>query len=289
VRVATDRARRRAAGGPAGEGAAASHWVRPLVVGSPQQARVVGVGGPACYLEVGDGTVIALEAGGAGAALPNALTLDPRGPGIAGLVPGTEGRFGEGGVRFRDRTVMVRRWWDPRPRTGPIELSTLRRRRAELRPSSPALERYGLPGPVDDLRAAARRTDADTVVSLVGDLVGRGPGSTPAGDDVLASLLAALRVLGGAHPGAIRVADALGGAVRAAAHRTSPLSATLLRCADDGAVVGAARRVLEALPGDVALAGPVAGLVRVGHTSGHDLLTGIAIGVDLLTSGREQP
>lgn len=286
--AATDQARRPARRSP-GQGAAASDWVRPLVVGHPQPVRVVGVSGPACYLQVDGGTVVALEAGGAGAALPNALALDPRGPGVAGLVTGTEGRLGEGTVRLRDRTVTVRRWWDPRPRTGPVELSTLRRRRAELRPSSPALARYGLPGPVDDLRAAACRADADTVASLVGDLIGRGPGSTPAGDDVLAGLLATLRVLGRAHAGAIRVADALGGAVRVAAHRTGALSATLLRCADDGAVVGAARRVLEALPGDVALARPVAGLVRLGHTSGHDLLTGIAIGVDLLTSGRERP
>lgn len=281
--VATDQARRPARGSP-GEGAAASHWVRPLVVGRPQRVRVVGVSRPACYLEAGDGTVVAVEAGGAGAALPNALALDPHGPGVAGLVTGTEGHLGGGGLCIRGRAVTVRRWWDPRPRTGPVEPSQLRRRRAELQPSSPADVGYGLSVSVDDLRAAARRADADVVASLVGDLIGRGAGSTPAGDDVLAGMLATLRVLGGANAGAIRVADALGGAVRAAVHRTGALSATLLRCADDGAVVGAARRVLEVLPGDAALAGPVAGLVRLGHTSGHDLLTGIGIAIDLLIS-----
>lgn len=272
----------------AGEGAAASHWVRPLIVGPPRGVHVVGVSGPACYLEVSDGTVLALEAGGQGAALPNAVSLDPEGPGVVGLVTGGAGQLGRGALCIRDRVVTVQRWWDPRPRTGPVDPSRLRRRRAELPRTSPALAGYGLSRPVNDLRAAARRHDAHTVALLVDDLVGRGPGSTPAGDDVLAGMLAALRVLGGAHAGAIRVADALGGAVRAAVHRTGALSATLLRCADDGAVVDAARRVLETLPGDAPLARPVARLVRLGHTSGHDLLIGIGIAVDLLTTGRDR-
>lgn len=285
--VTTGQAQHPAQGSP-GQGAAASHWVRPLVVGPPQPVRVVGVSGPARYLEVGDATVVTLEAGGPGAGLPNALSLDPDGPGVVGLMTGAHGHLGAGALRIRDRVVTVRRWWDPRPRTGPVEPSQLRRRRAELPLTSPALAGYGLSAPVDDLRAAARRVDADTVASLVDDLVGRGPGSTPAGDDVLAGMLATLRVLGGAHAGAIRVADALGGAVRAAARRTGALSATLLRCADDGAVVDAARWVLEALPGDSPLAGPVARLVQLGHTSGHDLLIGIGIAVDLLTIGRDR-
>jgi len=273
-------------GGPR-EGAAASDWVRPHVVGRPRPVVVLGVSGPACYLAAEDGTVIALEAGGTGVTLPNALVLDPRGPGVTGVVTGDRGHLGAGGLRIRDRTVAVGRWWNPRPRIGPLDPAHLRRRRAALPTCSTDHAIYGLVGPVDDLRAAARRSDADGVAAVVGDLLGRGPGSTPAGDDVLAGMLATLRVLGGAHVGATRVADALASALRAAVHRTSALSATLLRCADDGAVVGAARRVLEALPGDAALTGPVTALARLGHTSGHDLLTGIGIAVDLVTTGRE--
>lgn len=286
--VATSPLRFRA-DGSAGERAAASHWLRSLVAGAPRRLHVVGVTGPACYLDAGDGTIVALEAGAAGAALPNAFALDPGGPGLAGLATGTAGELGAGTLRVGDRVITAVRWWDPRPRTGPVEPSQLWRHRGVLGPPLPALAGYGLSGPVAGLRAAARRADAHAVASHVGDLVGRGPGSTPAGDDVLAGMLATLRVLGGAHTGATRVADALGGAVRAVSHRTSALSATLLRCADDGAVAGPARRVLEALPRDAPLVGPVAELVRLGHTSGHDLLTGIGIAVDLLTIGREQP
>jgi hypothetical protein len=105
---------------------------------------------------------------------------------------------------------------------------------------------------------------------------------------VLAGLLAPRRVVGGAPVGATRVADALAGELRTTAHRTRALSATLLQCADDGAVVGAARRVLEALAGDADLAGPMAALARLGHTSGHDLLIGIGIAVELVTTGKER-
>lgn len=278
-------AARRGPTGPAREGGAASAWIRPWVVGPPGPVVVVGVSGPACYIAATDGTVIALETAGAGAALPNALTLVPDGPGVAGIATGDEGLLGDGRLHIQDRTVSVGRWWDPRPRVGPVVPGRLRR--AGLRLRGPDHATYGLVRPVEELRAAARRADADAVAALVDDLVGRGPGSTPAGDDVVAGMLATLRVLGVAHPGATRVAGALAGALRVAVRRTSALSATLLRCADDGAVVDAARRVLEALPRDTALAGPVRALTLLGHTSGRDLLTGIGIAVDVLTSGRE--
>ena len=270
------------------EGAAASDWLRPHVVGRARPVVVLGVSGPACYLAAQDGTVVALEAGGAGAMLPNAFALDPLGPGVTDIAAGDRGRLGGGGLWIRDRAVVVGRWWDPRPRIGTLDPAHLYGRGAAL--PTPSLDHapYGLEGTVDDLRVAARRRDADGVVAAAGDLIGRGPGSTPAGDDVLAGMLATLRVLGRAHVGATRVADALAGGLRTAAHRTTALSATLLRCADDGAVVGAARRVLEALAGDVDLTGPVAALARLGHTSGHDLLTGIGIAVDLVTTGRER-
>lgn len=270
------------------EGAAASDWLRPHVVGHPRPVVVLGVSGPACYLAVHDGTVVALEAGGAGVMLPNAFALDPHGPGVTDIAAGDRGRLGGGALRIRGRTVVVGRWWDPRPRIGPFDPAHLHGRGAALPTRSPDHVPYGLAEPVEDLRAAARNSDPDGVVAAAGDLIGRGPGSTPAGDDVLAGMLATLRVLGGAHIAATRVADALAGGLRTTAHRTSALSATLLRCADDGAVVGAARRVLEALTGDADLAGPVAALARLGHTSGQDLLIGIGIAVDLVTTGRER-
>jgi hypothetical protein len=270
------------------EGAAASDWLRPLVVGGPRPIVVLGVSGPACYLAAQDGTVVALEAGGAGVMLPNAFALDPHGPGVTGLAAGDRGRLGGGALWIRDRTVVVGRWWDPRPRIGALDPAQLRRRAAALPGRARDHAPYGLAGPVDDLRSAARRSDPDGVVASAGDLIGRGPGSTPAGDDVLAGMLATLRVLGGAHVGATRVADALAGELRITAHRTRALSATLLQCAEDGAVVGAARRVLEALAGDADLAGPMAALARLGHTSGHDLLIGIGIAVELVTTGKER-
>ena len=71
------------------------------------------------------------------------------------------------------------------------------------------------PGP-----APTRRIDA----AAVADLVGRGDGLTPLGDDVLCGWLAAHRAAGVATP-------AVDDAVRRALPRTTTLSATLLECA----------------------------------------------------------
>jgi hypothetical protein len=86
---------------------------------------------------------------------------------------------------------------------------------------------------------------------------------------------------------AARFADAVARETARAAHRTTALSATLLRCADDGAVVEAARQVLCALAGHGQIDSAVIALTAVGHTSGRDLLAGIAIAVDLLTTERQ--
>ncbi|MBW3605365.1 MAG: DUF2877 domain-containing protein [Actinobacteria bacterium] len=269
------------------EGVAASAWLQSMVWGPRRALRVVGASGPACYAHVEGGQVLALETPG-GASLPNALTLGSHGAGGGGLAVGAAGAVGDGRVCIGDRTMVVRRWWDPHAQVREFDVGVLRRHRHLL----PAVladghHVYGLTAPVGRLRNAAIDRDTHTVASVVDELVGRGPGSTPAGDDVLAGLLAALRTYRAAHDRRVAgFTDALARETARAAHRTTALSATLLRCADDGAVVGAARRVLRALAGHGRPAEAVASLAVVGHTSGRDLLTGIATAVDLLTTER---
>ncbi|CAN5846831.1 hypothetical protein BH23ACT10_BH23ACT10_23760 [soil metagenome] len=265
------------------ESAAGSAWLRPLMEGPLRRVRVVGASGPACYVRVGETEMVAVETAG-GARLPNALTVD----GLAGLAVDADGMIGDGTLRIADRTVAIRRWWDPHPRVGVVDPAVLLRGRDHL-PSTPPHEHqaFGLRAPIHRLHDAARRRDHHAVAAIVADLVGRGPGSTPAGDDVLAGLLATLRVCGDpSDTDAGRFADAVALHTARAAHRTTTLSATLLRCADDGAVVHAAGRVLRALAGHGDLDPAVGALAAVGHTSGRDLLTGITIAVDLLTTGR---
>jgi hypothetical protein len=291
------------------EGAAASHWVRPWIEAPPRPIRVLGSSGPACYLDAGGGMVLAVEL--AGAALPNAISLRSAGPRQIGVAPGGAGVLGGGALQLGDRVIAIHRWWDPRPRLGAVDRAHLRRRQAQLPPPQVGDDAYGLGTAVRRLHAAVRQLDVEALPAVVADLIGRGPGSTPTGDDVLAGLLATLRcwahgdavvaagadVDGGADTHAdadacadavaARFAAALAAAVAARLAYTSALSATLLRCAGDGAVARPARRLLVALSGDEPLQGPVDALVGLGHTSGRDLLTGIAIAIDLLTGGRE--
>jgi uncharacterized protein DUF2877 len=97
-------------------------------------------------------------------------------------------------------------------------------------------------------------------------LVGRGDGLTPYGDDVLCGWLAAHRAAGLATPETDR-------AVRALAHTTTLLSATLLECAMHGEVIPEFAAWLASL--GTADEGPrAAALARVGHTSGRGLLEG---------------
>ena len=103
-------------------------------------------------------------------------------------------------------------------------------------------------------------------------LVGRGPGLTPLGDDVLAGWLATRAALGHPH-------SAVADAVRHRAAATTLLSATLLDCAARG----------EALPQLAQwLAAPTAtterALLAVGATSGAGLLAGARLALTSLTT-----
>lgn len=121
----------------------------------------------------------------------------------------------------------------------------------------------------NDPRALA--LDSASFDRVAPDLIGRGPGLTPAGDDVLAGYAYARIALDA--PDADLVADT----VRQLAPRTNQPSATLLRMAASGEVFAAAAGMLAALvsaDGD-RLAPAVRQLTRLGSTTGRALLTGM--------------
>jgi hypothetical protein len=101
------------------------------------------------------------------------------------------------------------------------------------------------------------------------DLVGRGDGLTPFGDDVLCGWLALHRAVGVPTP-------AVDDAVRRALHRTSTLSATLLECALAGEVADPVASYLRSL-GTPRKHQARAALESLGHSSGR----GLAHGLDL--------
>ena len=123
------------------------------------------------------------------------------------------------------------------PRTGSAAaLGTPRPRGAGLVPFPPLPPLPERPPCLISL--PARAVAAETVP----DLVGRGEGLTPLGDDVLCGWLAAHRAAGVPTP-------AVDDAVRRALPRTTTLSATLLECALAGEVADLVAHYLRALAG----------------------------------------
>jgi hypothetical protein len=124
----------------------------------------------------------------------------------------------------------------------------------------------------------AGRVDAPDVAPerAAARLLGRGPGLTPEGDDVLAGAAAAVRALGpaaGADPGRVDEIVALLCPADAAA-RTGALSATLLGLAAAGAAPEPAHRLIGGDDRGRALAD----LTRLGSSTGRALAAGIALG-----------
>lgn len=102
----------------------------------------------------------------------------------------------------------------------------------------------------------------------VADLIGRGDGLTPYGDDVLCGWLAVHRAAGIPTP-------AVDADVRAHLHRTTLLSATLLDCAMRGEVIPEfAAFLVDHVRADE--------LAAVGHSSGRGLLEGARLALSSL-------
>jgi hypothetical protein len=150
----------------------------------------------------------------------------------------------------------------------------------------------GWPVGLAQLRAAIEGIDigvdkalAAELSAVVGDpgaeeraalaLLGRGPGLTPSGDDVLAGLLIGARAFG---------VDLDGLAAAIAMHapaRTTALSSQLLRSARDGHAIRALVNVVSVLADAARVDAATLALLRVGHTSGAALATGLVIAGEL--------
>jgi hypothetical protein len=102
-------------------------------------------------------------------------------------------------------------------------------------------------------------------------LIGAGPGSTPAGDDVVAGVLAGLRATG--HTTAAVV---LGAQVGPLLTRTTSASAHYLTAAIDGRFAERVHLLIAGLGDERAAARAVRAASTFGASSGFDLLTGIA-------------
>ncbi len=119
--------------------------------------------------------------------------------------------------------------------------------------------------------------DAGALADLLGQVVGRGPGLTPAGDDVLAGILAVLTLpQSDDHVHAAR--DTLTHLVRALLPMTTSLSGYLLQQAAKGQFSKAVHELLVALVAarsvaDLMLA--ITDVLAIGATSGADMCMGV--------------
>jgi hypothetical protein len=145
--------------------------------------------------------------------------------------------------------------------------------------------------------------ERDPVPAAAGahELLGRGPGLTPEGDDLLAAVAGTLAVLGpttgldGTDLAALLTAlgPAIGvedskpaGPLTPATSRTTALSATLLALAAVGQLPEPAGRLLDLGPnGEATWPAALARLERLGHGSGRAYAAGIAVATSLLASG----
>ncbi len=164
-----------------------------------------------------------------------------------GVLAGQPVAVADGALTIGDTELRIARVVDPRATT------VGRHGRPRFEPGIALTSGWDLP------------VDGRLTTAHLDRLIGRGPGLTPLGDDVLAGWLATRVALG-------RPDAALAGAVRRRLGVTTLLSATLLDCALHG----------EALP-QLAdwLAGPShdtrEALLAVGATSGSGLLTGASL------------
>jgi len=155
--------------------------------------------------------------------------------------------------------------------------AALQRRR---RTHSSVIDREG-GGALAGLVLACRNLDVGPMVVQVEQLIGWGEGLTPAGDDVLIGLYAALDVLADGRADRTMFLRGLSGAIAARTSRTTPIAAHCLRLAAGGHFSADVTGLRHALVGERDRAVVAAALdcaLDAGATSGADMVTGLLRG-----------
>ena len=244
----------------------------PAVLAGPRRpAFVLAAFSSALYLRTDDGVLPVVTP--TGLRLPTSLVLatelDEHGWGV---LPGSTVLVGAGEVLLPRAVLRVVRSWRP------VAVTTGQR---------PVSDRSWLAGvAASTWRCAAGRLTrrlltGRAVEQDVRSLVGAGPGLTPSGDDVLSGALLGLRL----HSAAAReLVPTLWAAVRGRLGATTDLSAALLTEASQGYAVPPVVRLGAALAGGRTgdLSPLVARVRSIGHTSGSDLLAGLAGALEAL-------
>jgi hypothetical protein len=256
----------------------ASTGLHGLLTGSRTPAVVLGRSGHAIWLHTGESVVVITV--GDGARLPNGIHI-PAETGaevLRRVRDDTTALIGNGRVVLDDVAVTIGRWWDAHPRLPSVTIDDL------------AARLEGLPAEIPDfdgssLSHSLRVRSAGGVLHAARSLLGKGPGLTPEGDDLLTGAVAATRLLGEALGREATVAWIAGISLplaKLAEERTTTFSAAMLGLALRGQVVEPAAVLLRALAGRGDVAAGHLGLIRLGHTSGPAIAAGIVLAAQSL-------
>ncbi len=200
---------------------------------------------------------------------PNAILAN----GWDSLEPGEEILIGSGSVLGPGLGWRVVRWWDPR--VTPIDTT-----RHEVMARVSSVVRT-LESPALGLEAALVDGDRRGVIDAAREMLGKGRGLTPEGDDRLVGVFAAYRHVTASlgRPAGTALLDDLAGALLSVAStKTTLLSVTLLRHALAGEVPDPVADLLRAVAGRGSTAAALERCFSVGDSSGRAFAHGVVCG-----------
>ncbi len=220
-----------------------------------------------------DGFVIALTTAGV-PLLPNAVRLAARATDLAGAAPGDRLRFEPGLIQAEGVSI----YWDPEqpplwePRlsgSSPEDRPKVLARAQALGELASAIDLDLLSAePSAQLWRAIAAEEGTAAAQAARELIGRGPGLTPEGDDLVAGTVATFLAWApafGRRMPPLWLSQLLPDDLR---RRTTAISATLLELALDGCVAEPLATVLDASSADDNWRGAWAQLLRLGHSTG---------------------
>jgi hypothetical protein len=277
------------------------------ILAGDQIGSVFGVVRRGTYLHFESGWVVFLSFG----LFHGPLTLNLGGDiePIQALQPGVKVRVHAGAIGFSepDFEIVTRGtpvWAAPAPSRSPVSrveraenLASIARSRlagprsvesgpllpALFEPVSPEAEPGGLASQHPDLagvREALRGGQANRIASALEPFLGWGIGLTPSGDDLAIGFILALNRWGDTLRPGLDVAALNQALISAALEKTTALSASMIRCASIGQADERLIRPLDGiLTGDPDPEACAAYLDQWGHSSGSDVLAGMALAI----------
>ncbi len=261
--------------------AAVSPLTAAALQAEPRRARVLAALPTALYLHLPERHEAVLPVLASDALrLPTGLRLGQPAAAVRwGVEQGDEVVVGAGSVRLPGAELVAVRAWRPARVPDPQVLVAAADLRSTLSALDPVTGAAVLRELARDVAMAALRAQPGRVVRLVRGILGAGRGLTPSGDDALCGVLLGLRAVG-----AVSAGRQVEVAVRAGLEATTSLSASLLCAAADGHAVPEVVTAVEAAArGDeAATTRALPAVLAIGHSSGADLLAGLAGTLDAL-------